>query len=127
MFRGKSLEKLQAPDRLDQLLVVVRPKSILALISLILVATVVIVWSFIAKIPTTVDGFGILLKPSSIKSIQSAGSGSITDISVIVGQSVKAGDLIAQIEQPELSRLLQQQVSEFKTKEKFYAASLQLA
>lgn len=127
MFRAKSLEKLQTPDRLDQLLIVVRPKLVFALVSLILVAAVILIWAFVARIPTTVDGFGILLKPGSIKSIQSSGAGSITDISVIVGQSVRSGEVIAHVEQPELIRSLQQQVSEYRTKKKFYGVSLELA
>lgn len=127
MFRKKPLEKLQTPDSLDQLLVNVSPKAVLVFGTLATVLLAVIIWSFAARIPISVSGHGILLKPRSIKTIQSSGSGVVTEIAMLVGEMVSAGQVIAKIEQPELERQLQQQKSEFISLQDFHKKALVLA
>lgn len=127
MFRSKSLEKLHKPDNLDQLLVVVRPQAKITLAALYGVTVIALGWSILAKVPVTVDGFGILLKPRSIKMIQASGGGVVTDVLVQVGETVKAGQVIVRIEQPDVQRQLNQQISDFRSMVEFNAKALALA
>lgn len=127
MFRKKPLEKLQTPDSLDQLLVNVSPRAVLVFGTLATVLAAVLVWSCVARIPISVSGHGILLKPRSIKTIQSSGSGVVTEVAVLVGEKVSAGQVIVKIEQPELERQLQQQISEFISLQDFHKKALALA
>lgn len=127
MFRKKSLDKMMHPDSLDQLLVVVTPQAQLTLATLALVLVIGIVWSFVAQIPVTVDGQGILLKPRSLKTIQAPGSGLLTELRVAVGQNVAAGDVIATIEQAELERQLEQEVAKYRAVREFNDQALELA
>jgi|GEM_PF-1688015 Multidrug resistance efflux pump len=127
MFRSKSLEKLHAPDNLDQLLVVVRPRAMLTFAALAGVFVIVLGWSIFAKVPITVDGFGILLKPRSIKMIQASGGGVVTDLAVLVGEDVKAGQVIVRVEQPEVQRQLEQQIAEYRSMSDFHRKAIALA
>jgi HlyD family secretion protein len=127
MFRSKSLEKLHTPDNLDQLLVVVRPRAKLTLAALAAVFVIALGWSVLAKVPITVDGFGILLKPLSIKMIQASGGGVVTDLSVQVGEHVKAGQVIVRVEQPDVQRELDQQIAEYRSMREFNAKAIALA
>lgn len=58
LFRKESLERLSSPERLDQLMQVVSPKSWLPLASLGSLVVVVVVWSIYGRIPITVEGRG---------------------------------------------------------------------
>lgn len=127
MFRSKSLEKLHTPDNLDQLLVVVRPRAKLTLGALAGVFVIGLGWSVLAKVPITVDGFGILLKPRSIKMIQASGGGVVTDLAVQVGESVKAGQVMVRVEQPDVQRQLEQQIAEFRSTVDFNEKAVALA
>ena len=127
MFRKKSLDKLQSPDSLDQLLILVKPRSIFVLSTLGFVFLVCFAWSIWAKIPITVNGFGILLKPRSIKAIQSSGSGVVTDVAVYVGGFVEAGQTLVRVEQPELIRNLQQQISDYESQKEFHEKIISMA
>jgi HlyD family secretion protein len=113
MFRKKALERMQSPESLDQLLVVVTPRLKLTLASLAAILAVVIIWSFRARVPISVDGSGIILKPRSIKTLQVTGAGLVTDIQLTVGKQIQAGDLVATIDQPEIQRERDQLVARY--------------
>lgn len=61
LFRRKALEKLQAPEQLDQLLSVTSPQSWLVLIGLGTILIAAIIWGFVGNIETALEGNGILL------------------------------------------------------------------
>ena len=113
MFRKKVLDRISAPDSLDQLLVVVTPKTFLTFASLSVVLIIALIWSVVARIPITVDGTGVLLKPRSIKTVQGSGGGQVTAIRVISGEEVTAGQVMAELAQPELLRTLEQDTAQF--------------
>jgi len=127
MFRQKSLERLHAPDNLDQLLVVVRPRAAFTLGAIGAVLFICLLWCVFARIPMTVDGYGILLKPRSIKMIQASGGGVVTDTTVVVGQDVKAGQVILTVEQTEAARQLEQLVAEYRALTEFHRKGIALA
>ncbi|HAA30895.1 MAG TPA: NHLP bacteriocin system secretion protein [Cyanobacteria bacterium UBA8553] len=109
VFRKESLERLSSPERLDQLMQVVSPKSWLPLTSLGALVTVAITWSIYGRIPITVEGRGVLIYPSKVVPFQSKSSGQLLSLNVKVGDVVKKGKVLGTIDQTELRKQLQQQ------------------
>lgn len=108
IFRQESLQRLQSPEELDQLLVVVNRKTWLVTLTLAAICVAAVLWSIIGRIPVRVDGMGVLVNPGSVKSIQSPASGQLIAVDVRVGQDVSDGKVIARLDQPELRKELEQ-------------------
>src|SRR5919199_5326849 len=109
LFRKESLERLSSPERLDQLMQVVSPKSWLPLTSLGSLVVVALTWSIYGRIPITVEGRGVLIYPSKVVPFQSKSSGQLLSLNVKVGDVVKKGKVLGTIDQTELRKQLQQQ------------------
>lgn len=60
LFRKKAIEKLQAPEQLDQLMTITSPRGWVMLSSLIIFIASALIWSIFATIQTTVPGRGVL-------------------------------------------------------------------
>ncbi|GHU80783.1 hypothetical protein FACS1894191_6790 [Clostridia bacterium] len=102
VFRKVSLDRLSSPEQLDQKLNVVSQKGWISLSALAVLLSAAIVWGVFGKVPQKVNGSGLLLYGDGIVNIVSATNGQITDISVREGESIKKGQIIARIAQPEL-------------------------
>jgi hypothetical protein len=61
LFRRKALEKLQAPEQLDQLLTVTSPQAWLVLLGLATILIAAIVWAFVGNVETALEGNGMIL------------------------------------------------------------------
>jgi HlyD family secretion protein len=109
LYREKSLEKLHSPDRLDQLLQTVGPKSWIPLLALSLVVAAVVLWAVFGRIPIVVNGKGILVYPRKVVDFQAPGSGNVTRLLVRVGDTIKKDTVLARISQPELEKQLELQ------------------
>jgi HlyD family secretion protein len=109
VFRDESLERLSSPEALDQLMKVIRPKSLLPLTALSLITIVGATWSFIGRIPVTVEGQGILIHPSNIVPLQLKSAGQLSTLTIKPNDIVKKGQVIGSIDQTELRKQLQQQ------------------
>jgi HlyD family secretion protein len=109
LFRKESLERLSSPERLDQLMQVVSPKSWLPLTALGSLVVVALTWSIYGRIPITVEGRGVLIYPSKVVPFQSKSSGQLLSVNVKVGDVVKKGKVLGTIDQTELRKQLQQQ------------------
>ncbi|WP_420548092.1 hypothetical protein [Curvivirga sp.] len=127
MFRKKSLDKLHEPESLDQLLVVVTPRSVWTLASLVGVLIVVIAWGLLSRIPVTVDGFGILVKPGSIKTVQALGSGTVFSIHADIGEQVDAGEVMAVLNDPDQARQLNTDIARYHAKQIFNQDTLEIS
>lgn len=91
LFRKSSLEGLHSPEQLDQLLVVVKPKGWIAVITLFLLLVAVVIWSFAATIPVQVATRGIINTPDQFFTVKSLIEGSVVDIKVKKGDFVEVG------------------------------------
>ena len=112
LFRKEPLERLSSPEQLDQLMQVVGPKSWLPLAALGGLTLVAIVWSIVGRLPITVAGQGVLIRPQKVVLIQTPGAGQLLTIDVKAGDSVKKGDTLATLDpDPELKKQLQQELS----------------
>jgi HlyD family secretion protein len=109
LFRKESLERLSSPERLDQLMQVVSPKSWLPLLGLGSLVGIGIAWSIYGRIPITVEGRGVLIYPRKVVPLQSTNSGQLLALNIKVGDVIKKGQVLAIIDQAELRKQLQQQ------------------
>ncbi|MDJ0593359.1 MAG: NHLP bacteriocin system secretion protein [Pleurocapsa sp. MO_226.B13] len=95
LFRSESLERLSSPERLDQLMRVVNPKSWISLATLGVLGASALTWSIFGRIPVTVEGAGVLVYPSTVVPVQTKSSGQLIDLRVKNGDRVEKGDVIA--------------------------------
>ncbi|MDF5708717.1 MAG: NHLP bacteriocin system secretion protein [Nostoc sp. S4] len=109
IFRKESLERLSSPERLDQLMQVVSPRSWLPLVALGSIVGVGVIWSIYGRIPITVEGQGVLIYPSNVVPLQSKSAGQLMALNIKVGDVIKKGQVLATIDQAELRKQLQQQ------------------
>lgn len=110
---------MHEPESLEELLVIVTPRSLWTLISLIGVLIIVIAWGVFSRIPVTVDGFGILVKPGTIKTIQAMGSGTLFSIDGQIGDTIDAGEIIATLNEPDQLRQLNTDIARYNAKQEF--------
>lgn len=106
IFREQSLDKLSSPDRLDQLLRVVQPHAWVSLAALGVGILLAVLWSIFGRIPSTVNGTGILVRPKQVVPFQTPASGQLATILVSAGTSVLRGDLLATLHLPNLEERL---------------------
>ncbi|MCC5601576.1 NHLP bacteriocin system secretion protein [Nostoc favosum] len=107
LFRKESLERLSSPERLDQLMQIVSPKSWLPLVALGSLVGVGIVWSIYGRIPITVEGRGVMIYPRKVVPLQSISSGQLLVLNIKVGDVVKKGQVLATVDQVDLRKQLQ--------------------
>jgi HlyD family secretion protein len=107
LFRQESLERLASPERLDQLMRVVNPKSWIPLVTLGSVVLATAIWSVVGRIPITVDGQGVLIYPSKVVPLQTQGSGQLTSLKIEEGDLIRKGDILATVDQVDLRKKLQ--------------------
>jgi HlyD family secretion protein len=108
LFRKVALDRLASPEQLDQLLPVTDARGWIALATAGLVLLTAAVWSVTGTIPQNVRGTGILVKGDGVYEVVPIAGGHVTSVSVAVGDLVEAGQVVAQMEQPELAERLQQ-------------------
>jgi HlyD family secretion protein len=114
IFRDNSLERLSSPEALDQLMKVIRPKSLLPLAAIALTTITGATWSIFGRIPVTVEGQGILMYPSNVVPLQIKGAGQLSSINIKANDIVKKDQVIGTIDQSELRKQLQQQQTKLK-------------
>jgi len=100
IFRKSALERLSSPEQLDRVVAVVSPKNWLALLTIALLLTAVVIWSIFGTLPTLVKGRGILISTGGqITTIQAPAAGALTEILVDFGEQVEAGQILARLSQ----------------------------
>lgn len=108
LFRQSALDRLSNPDQLDRLMRVTDPRGWITLAGAGLVILVVLVWSIVGTVPTTITGQGILLTSEGILEVDVLGNGVVTDLAVREGDRVRSGQVIARINQPALQQAIDQ-------------------
>lgn len=94
---------------LDDLLQVVNPKGWIVLVCLTVITGLIVLWAIYGHIPVTVTGAGILTRPHKVVGIQSLGAGKLHEVHLVPGAEVHEGDVVAELDQPELTRQLAEQ------------------
>ncbi len=111
LFREESLERLSSPERLDQLMQVVGPKAWLPLATLGSLVVAAVIWSIVGRIPLTVDGQGVLIRPRKVVQFQAPVEGQLREIKVRAGEAIRKGQVLATIDQSALRQQLEQERS----------------
>lgn len=107
LFRRQALERLQNPDRLDELLVVTGPRSWIAVGSLSTLLVAAMIWGIWGRVTTSVDGMGIFIRGGGLVRVVSVGSGTLWQTRVAPGSSVKEGQVVAVLSRPDLAARLE--------------------
>lgn len=115
-FRKSALEKLSTPEKLDQLIKVTSPKGWIALVTIIIALGTGIAWSFLGSIKTKLNVAGVLLG-GEIHEVVATSQGQLIKLKVNVGDIIKKGDVIAEIEQPEIYQQIEEVKESLKERE----------
>jgi len=107
IFRKEALERLSTPEQLDQLPQVTGSMSWLFLLTLSGLIVGGFVWSFLGRIPVTVEGKGILIRPKHLLPLQSPISGQLVSWEVQVGDCVRKDSILATVNPSDLKQQLQ--------------------
>ena len=102
IFRAAAANAVIENTAFDDSLKIMRPRLWLAGAVLSALVIAGLVWSFFFTIPVSVAGQGILLAAGGVTDIFSEANGRLQAIEAQPGSVVKAGDLIARVEQPEV-------------------------
>jgi hypothetical protein len=97
-FRKSAQDKLSSPERLDQLIQVVRPKGWVALIGCCICLIAFVLWAIFGKIPIEIEGRGIILTERGMFGITSSVEGTVKSINTQEGQWVDKDGLIATLD-----------------------------
>lgn len=109
LFRQEALERLSSPERLDQLMQVVSPKAWLPLTTIGFLVVVAGTWSVVGRIPLTVNGQGVLIRPQSVVPFQMPTEGKILTLNVKSGDTIKKDQILGTIDQGKLKQDLAQE------------------
>lgn len=103
IFRKEALDQLSSPEQLDQLLEVVSRKSWIPIFGLAAAISLALIWSVVGTIPVTVEGAGQLhFLDLPLSPLPAPAAGRITTLRLTVGDVVKKGEKLGEIDQPEL-------------------------
>ncbi len=114
LFRSAALEKLSSPERLDVMMRVTSPAAWLALSALGAILLMLVVWGFLGSIAIKVQGKGILLRGDAVLEVTSGANGRVTEILVQENETIKEGDVVARLTQPELDEKIRNKRSELE-------------
>src|SRR6185503_6176187 len=121
LFRPAALERLSTPEQLDRLVTLTSMRSWLALAALCLIIASLGLWSVVGRVPTRVNGRGILVSVGgSVYDAMAPSAGNVAAIKVLPGAIVNKGDVIAELVQPAARESLEharQAAAEFKEQE----------
>jgi|GEM_PF-4951421 len=99
--KTKSLLKRHVlADELDSMMVVVRPKGWLAIYSGLAILLIIIIWSFVGRIPIIVSGLAISLSSEGTYVVIARAQGTVVEILAHSGQEVKKGDVLVKVADP---------------------------
>ncbi len=95
----------QCPEQLDRLLTVTTTRSWLALIAIAALILAALLWSIFGSISSYVEGQGRLSsRGRQLASASAPGTGTLSRLLVHKGDSVKNGQVVAEIDAPEVEQ-----------------------
>ena len=99
IFRKAALDKIASPEQMDQSMTVIRPATILALVSVFIMMVVAVLWCVFGTVPEVVRGKGVIINIDKIESIKYPGNGIVENIFISNGDRVYNGQVIARVDQ----------------------------
>ncbi|MEH2078564.1 MAG: HlyD family efflux transporter periplasmic adaptor subunit [Nostoc sp.] len=117
LFREEALERLNSPEQLDRLMQVTSRQAWVPLVSMGLVVAVAGIWSVVGRIPLTVTGSGVLIRPRNVVQFQALGGGQLLTLNIKPGDVVRQGQVLATIDQSSVRQQLQENAKFIQIKE----------
>lgn len=103
LFRQEALQKLGSPERLDEAVQINSRGTWIAVTAFAALTLLFGLWSIVGRIPSRVDGQGILLlSGGTVVDTVAMASGTLVTQGVAAGAAVMTGTTIARIEQPDI-------------------------
>ncbi len=102
--RQETLDRLKSPDDLDRLMVVISGRTWLAFAGVVVFCFGFVIWSCVAAVPVSVEGFGILIAPGNVRTIHSTGAMQL-EWKVREGQHVEKHEVLAVATEPDDSEV----------------------
>ena len=102
LFRKQAMDKLQSPDRLNEMVKITKPHHWLSILAMGLIIIYFIVWSVTGRLPNSVSGKGILLQSGGVMEVPALAAGQVDRVLVNPGDEVIAGQVVVKVAQPEL-------------------------
>ena len=99
IFRKAALDKIASPEQMDQSMTVIRPATVLALVSVFIMMVVAVLWCVFGTVPEVVRGKGVIINIDKIESIKYPGNGIVENIFISNGDRVYNGQVIARVDQ----------------------------
>lgn len=125
IFRRVAVERLASPERLDVLADVITPKGRVALATLTACAVAAVAWGVLGSLPTKLRAPCMITRAGGVLEVSAGSRGRVAEFRVEVGDRVRAGEIIARIEQPELARQIaavEQKLADLRLRETSLAA-----
>mgnify|MGYP000152930146 CR=1 FL=1 len=91
----KALDKLQSPDRLNEMVTIISSHTWLVLLGASIVIGFFISWTIIGKLPTQIGGNGILLMSGGVMDVSAISQGQISEVYIKPGDAVTEGDILS--------------------------------
>ena len=101
-FRAAALERAASPEQLDYLVGITRPLDWIVAFVICLALAAGLLWGIFGRIPSRTAGEGILVGSGHVVDAVSAAAGRLATIDIAVGDHVKKGQVIAEIDQTEI-------------------------
>ena len=89
-------------DQLDQTMTVVKPSTVLALISVGIMMVVAVLWGIFGSVPEVVHGSGVIMNVDKIESIKYTNQGTLKNVFISRGDKVYSGQVIARVERQDI-------------------------
>lgn len=99
-FRDSAIESRRAQSRFDPLVTLNPPIASIGLTAVYVLLGVTLVWGFLGEIPTNIRGEGVLLVEDGAiySAVAPEGSGRVVAVTVLPGDDVRKGDVIAELD-----------------------------
>jgi HlyD family secretion protein len=122
IFREAAIDRLSSPDQLDQLVGVVRPIDWVGAAAIAIALLMVAAWGFLGQVSTRVAGDGILVgEAGRVADADAPASGRLAAVGVAVGETVRQGQVLAQLAQNDLDERRAAAVAAWHDREREFA------
>ncbi|WP_336209455.1 HlyD family efflux transporter periplasmic adaptor subunit [Nonomuraea sp. LPB2021202275-12-8] len=99
-FRFKAMQAMRAPDELDSVTSLARPRGWLTVLVILAVIAGAGAWAFTGTLPYTVRGDGLLTRPLGVAPLESTHTGQVRNVHVRPGDEVAEGQAVADVVTP---------------------------
>jgi len=111
----ETIDRLSKQQFIHQPLTIEHPKNWILFTVLIVLTALLVIWAFVGRIPTEINGRGVSLSPAGTFLIQTNTPGKVTEIYVDEGEKVKKNTPLGLLYNPELKSILVQiETTEYK-------------